>query len=48
MPDLHAILAEERLTLERLFYRLLEAEVRESRARVDERRRTAEEAEGRS
>ena len=47
MPDLHAILAEDRLTLERLFYRLLEAEIQESRARVDQRRRAAEDSEGR-
>lgn len=42
MPDLSRILAEEELTLERLFYRLLVADVQESRARVIERRRAAE------
>lgn len=42
MPDLSRILAEEELTLERLFYRLLVADVQESRARVQERRRAAE------
>lgn len=47
MPDLRAILAEDNLTLERLFFRLLEEEIHESRARSDERRRLAEEADER-
>ena len=47
MPDLPAILAEDGLTLERLFYRLLAAEVRETRAGVDARRQATEDAEGR-
>ena len=42
VPDLSRILADEDLTLERLFYRLLVADVQESRARVIERRRAAE------
>lgn len=42
MPDLSRILAEDELTVERLFYRLLVADVQESRARIIERRRAAE------